>query len=445
MQIAILALGSRGDVQPFIALGLALRRAGHAVRLVGLADYAELAAGYSLPYTTVVGAAAELMDRELVVAALDAAGSSLPLGFARRFLAQIAPLVAQLCAECQRACSDADALVVSALGLYPGLFIAEQLGLPIAVAHFHPHGPSGALPDVSFAPPPPWLPMPMGRLYNRATHQLAAHGLWQLLRGPLNRARADALGLRPLSAPALWARVRAFDPPALYAYSAAVAPPPQDWPARRVVTGYWTLPAPAGWAPPAPLAHFLAAGPPPVYIGFGSVLAGRDPHAITALLVEALARAGVRGLIYRGAWGDLAGAELPGHVLAIDATPHDWLFSRVAAVVTHGGAGTTAAALRAGAPVVSVPFYGDQRFWAGRVAALGAGPPPIPRRELEPGRLAAAIRLAVADQAMRARAAALAATLAAEDGAALAAELLATALATGQSGQRAPRPTAGAL
>jgi UDP:flavonoid glycosyltransferase YjiC (YdhE family) len=428
LKIVILALGSRGDVQPFIALGLALRRAGHDVRLLGLGDYAELASDYGLPYTTLVGAVAELMDRELVYAALDSAGSVLPLDFARRFLAHIEPFVTRLCAECLRACSGAAALVASTLGLYPGLFVAEKLGLPIAAAHFHPYGLTGSQPDVSFRPAPPWLPF--GRLYNRATHHLAAQGLWQLLRGPLNRARAGSLGLRPLSAPALWARVRDFDPPALYAYSAAIAPSPPDWPAHRVVTGYWALQAPEDWVPPASLAHFLAAGPPPVYIGFGSVLAGRDPDSVTALLAEALRRAGVRGLLYRGAWGDLGGAALPDHVMAIDATPHDWLFSRVAAVVTHGGAGTTATALRAGVPVVSVPFYGDQRFWAGRVAALGVGPQPIPRHTLETGRLAAAIRRAVSDPAMRARAAALAATLAAEDGAARAASILTTTFAT---------------
>lgn len=427
-RIALLALGSRGDVQPMVALGLALRARGAQVRLVGLADYAGLAADHGLPYAPVVGAAAELMDRELVYAALDRAGGGLPLGFARRFVAQVGPLVTRLCAECLGACAGADGLVATTLGLYPGALVAERLGLPLVAAHLHPHGATAALPDLSFPPPPRWLPL--RGLYNRATHGLAAHGLWQLLRGPLNAARR-AMGLRSLSAPALWAWARRLDPPALYGYSAAVAPPPPDWPARRLVTGYWALARPAAWAPPADLERFLAAGPPPVYVGFGSVLAGRDPAAVTALLVEALRCAGARGLIYRGAWGDLAPGALPGHALAIDAVPHDWLFGRVAAVVTHGGAGTTAAALRAGAPVVTVPFYGDQRFWGRRVAALGAGPPPILRAGLRTDRLAAAIGAAVADPGMRARAAALGARIAVEDGAAVAADAALEALSQG--------------
>jgi sterol 3beta-glucosyltransferase len=151
----------------------------------------------------------------------------------------------------------------------------------------------------------------------------------------------------------------------------------------------------------------------------------------------------MRGLIYRGAWGDLAPSGLPDTIMAIDATPHDWLFSRVAAVVTHGGAGTVAAALRAGAPVVCVPFYGDQRFWGRRIAALGAGPPPIPRPELEAGRLAAAIGRACGDQAMRGRAAALGAALASEAGAARAAHALTATLTTQRRADAALRPTGG--
>lgn len=421
MQIALLALGSRGDVQPFIALGKALCQIGHTITIVGLADYAGLVGGYGLPYTAVVGAAGELMDRELVYAALDSAGGGLPLGFARRFLAQVAPIVTQLCAECLAACVGADLIVASTLGLLPGLSIAEKLGVPLIPAHFHPSGLTSSVPDVSFAPLPAWAPL--RGAYNRLTHHLAAHGLWQLLRGPLNRARLAA-GLPARSAPALWRRVRRPAPLSLYGYSAAIAPTPPDWPGHRRVTGYWLIDPPAGWAPPDPLARFLAAGPPPVYVGFGSVLAGRDPAAMTALLVAALDRAGVRGIIYRGAWGDLAPAGLPGHLLAIDDAPHAWLFPRVAAVVTHGGAGTTAAALRAGAPIVTVPFYGDQRFWGRRIAALGAGPPPIPRAELTTDRLAEAIGRAITDTTMRGRAAALGARIAAEDGAAAAAAMV---------------------
>jgi UDP:flavonoid glycosyltransferase YjiC (YdhE family) len=160
---------------------------------------------------------------------------------------------------------------------------------------------------------------------------------------------------------------------------------------------------------------FLAAGLPPVYIGFGSMTA-RDPRELTNIAVEALRAAGQRGVLLSGWAGLGTDSEVPDHVCVVTDVPHAWLFPRVAAVVHHGGAGTTAAGLRAGVPTIVTPVGGDQPFWGARVARLGAGPPPIPPRELTAARLAAAIRTATADVGMRRRAAALGERIRAEDG-----------------------------
>jgi UDP:flavonoid glycosyltransferase YjiC (YdhE family) len=144
-------------------------------------------------------------------------------------------------------------------------------------------------------------------------------------------------------------------------------------------------------------------------------MSSRNPEATANLIVDALARAGQRGIIHAG-WGGLQRTELPGSVLMINGAPFSWLFPRVAAVVHHGGAGTTSAGLRAGVPSVVVPFFGDQPFWGQRVADLGVGPAPIPRKKLTAERLAEAIRTAVTDEAMRGRAAELGARIRAEDG-----------------------------
>lgn len=200
----------------------------------------------------------------------------------------------------------------------------------------------------------------------------------------------------------------------LYGFSPLVLPRPADWPAWYRLTGYWFLDRPTGWTPPPRVVEFLAAGPPPVYVGFGSMVP-RDPAATTGLVLGALRRAGVRGILATGWMGETA-QPLPHHVLALDDIPHDWLFPRVAAVVHHGGAGTTAAALRAGRPAVVVPFFADQPFWAQRVAALGVGPTPIPHRRLTLDGLAAAIRTAVRDGEIAQRALALGDGLRAEDG-----------------------------
>jgi sterol 3beta-glucosyltransferase len=200
-----------------------------------------------------------------------------------------------------------------------------------------------------------------------------------------------------------------------------VVPPPPDWPAWLHVTGYWFLDAEPGWQPPAALVDFLQSGPPPVYIGFGS-MAGRDPEQRAEIALKALERSGRRGILLEG-WGGLQPGDLPDSVLAVDAVPHDWLFPQMAAVVHHGGAGTTAAGLRAGTPTVVVPFFGDQPFWGRRVAELGAGPAAIPQKQLTVERLAAAIRAATSDESMRTHAHQLSQRIRNEDGIAHAVEL----------------------
>jgi len=174
------------------------------------------------------------------------------------------------------------------------------------------------------------------------------------------------------------------------------------------------------WQPPRELVHFLEAGPPPVCVGFGS-MPNPNVRETTNLVVRALSRAGQRGILLTG-WGGLGDARGSEDVFLIEFVPHDWLFPNTAAVVHHGGAGTTAAALRAGVPSIVIPFMADQPFWGRRVFELGAGPKPIPRRGLSVDRLADAVRVAVEDQAMRARAVALGRQIDAEDGVARAVE-----------------------
>lgn len=171
---------------------------------------------------------------------------------------------------------------------------------------------------------------------------------------------------------------------------------------------------PGDWTPPDPLVAFLEAGPPPVYVGFGS-MGSRRPEETTDLILRALARAKQRAVMLSG-WSGLRKADLPDTVFMLDSIPFSWLFPRAAAVIHHGGAGTTAAGLRAGVPSLVVPFFGDQFFWGRRVAALGVGPEPIPRKELTAERLAQAIERALTDQTMRRRSADLGASIEAEDG-----------------------------
>ncbi len=200
----------------------------------------------------------------------------------------------------------------------------------------------------------------------------------------------------------------------IYGYSPAVLPKPSDWPAQSQVTGYWFLEEEVTFQPPDDLVHFLEAGPPPVYIGFGSMVS-KHTETLTREVIHGLEITRQRAVVATG-WGALRHTTWPETVYEIDALPHAWLFPRVAATVIHGGAGTVGASLRAGKPTVVIPFLGDQGFWGERVYALGAGPRPIRNERLTAERLSAAITQAVTDEHLRTNAAALGKHIREEDG-----------------------------
>jgi sterol 3beta-glucosyltransferase len=407
----MLALGSRGDVQPFTALGLGLQQAGHSVRIAAATDYEEVVAPYGIEFAPLVGSIRDFMDTQMIYGMLDEPDN--PLRFITGLTEAVRPLILRLVADVYAACKDADAVVVSTLGLYAGYDVAEKLGIPIYLTHLHPNVSTRAYPHVFFPVLRPWAPM--RSLYNRLSFRLADASYWAFILGPLNQARREVLDLSPVSVANMLARAGKNLRPVLHAYSPSLTRTPPDWDAGVHVTGYWFLDAPPGWQPDPGLVDFLEAGPPPVYVGFGSNLVGRDPDSVTALILRALERTGQRGILMAG-WGDLGNIPLPETVYRVESVPHSWLFPRVAAVVSHGGAGTIGATLRAGIPPVPVPFFGDQIFWTGRTARMGLSPQPVPRRKLSEDRLAGVIRQAVTDKDMRCRASAVGQRLASERG-----------------------------
>ena len=407
MHIAIIALGSRGDVQPYIALGVGLNVAGHVVRLVTHENFAPLAAAHGLEVRTVRGDVQAVAESEEMRALL-AKGNFLAI--TRRTAQEAKRAMEHWAKDGLAACRGVELIVAGIGGLFIGLALAEKLDVPFMQAYLVPFTPTGEFPGVL-------LPVALPRLgggFNRLSHRLVRQVMWQGSRAADNVARQQVLDLpaAPLTGPFGSALLRQL--PVLYGFSPAVVPRPADWDANIHVTGYWFLDSAAGWTPPPALAEFLDDGPLPVYVGFGS-MASRQPEETADLVLRALAETGQRAVMLLG-WAGLRADRLPASVIMVESVPHAWLFPRVAAVVHHGGAGTTAAGLRAGAPSVLIPFFGDQAFWAARVQALGVGPTPISRRELTAARLATAIHQAVTDEALRRRAADLGATIRAEDG-----------------------------
>ena len=403
MRIVILTAGTRGDVEPFVALGLGLARTGHDVTLAAPAMLTGLGAARGLGVAPIDDGLLRLKDTKAGQAALGGGGrgdSKLAL------IRQVKPLLRRMIDDGWTAAQRAEAIVFHPKAL-AGLHVAEKLGVPAFLA----------LPVPMFTPtrafPFPLFTRSLGGPLNRWSYHLARL-IYAPYAGMINTWRREVLRLPSRGRFTIDTRRDDGAPmPVLYPCSPALVPRPVDYPQHVVLTGAWSLDADPMWTPSPGLEAFLAAGSPPVYIGFGSMPLSRAQGLMRTVL-DAVARAGVRALL--GGWSVLANEELPAGVHIIDGAPHAWLFPRMEAVVHHGGAGTTHAGLRVGKPTVVVPFFGDQPFWGRRVHAAGCGPMPIPLRALTAKKLAEAIRQAVGDQAMRECATAMAERMSAEDG-----------------------------
>lgn len=404
MHLTLITIGTRGDVQPCLALAIGLQVAGHHVRIATHAPYRDFVTRYGLDFFPLAGDPRAVLEGEVGVSWLETGRN--PLTMLTRMRELALPLVLQLTQDCFDACQDTDAVLFSTLAFFPMLSVIEKLKLPAVGTYLQPINATRAFPAILFPP----LPV-LQSVYNTFTHAAMMEVTWQIFKDLLNQSRREVLDLPPLTTSFRHLMHRPF--PIIYGFSPLVIPPPADWHEQVQVSGYWFLDDPR-WQPPTDLLDFLDAGGPPIYIGFGS-MSNRDPEGMTQLALSALEQSGQRGLLLTG-WGGIQPADLPNTVFKIESAPHDWLFPRMAAVVHHGGAGTTAAGLRAGVPSILVPHFADQPFWGRRVADLGVGPQPIQRRQLTAERLAVAIRQAVTDSAMRQRAALLGAAIRAESG-----------------------------
>ncbi len=400
MHITFLALGSRGDIQPYTILGKALRAEGHQVCFATSENFSSLVSAQGLDFCPIAG------DTQAIVRK---AGANM-LALFRAFSALAKDYGSDIPVPIRTT-----NLIVNQLPLaLSGWDLAEKLGVPMVVAAVMPLFPTRSFPLMGF----PSLRSPG---YNRLTYALAQQVGWQVLRPLVNRWRRSALGLPPTPFRGYLHHLGTARFPMINGFSAHVVPRPPDWGEQIHLTGWWFPEEPA-WEPPAELVRFLEAGSPPVFIGFGSMPV-RNPERATRLIVEALQQSGQRGIVQAG-WGELGNSAMPESVFRLDYAAYEWLFPRTAAVIHHGGSGTTSFGLRAGVPNIVVPFVFDQFFWGARIAALGVGPRPIPFRRLSRDRLAQAITRAVSDAQMRQQAAEVGAKIQAENGVAAAVEVI---------------------
>jgi sterol 3beta-glucosyltransferase len=384
VKVLLLTLGTRGDVQPFVALARALRQAGHEALLVAPRMFGDFARAHDVPFAAIADGPMALMQNGSAVGDVADGGLRAKLALARQMPALFTDVLRD-CWTIAAAQSEVD-LIVHNGQVVAGPHVAEKLGVPAVLVLPLPL----YVPTTEFPWPGQNLPHTLPGPVNRATY-LGMRGTEVMFGRVVDRFRDD-LGLprrrgrhsplrRPDGGPAT----------VLHAVSPHVLPRPGDWPDTASVTGYWFLhdtEAETSALPPV-LTSFLDAGDPPVYLGFGS-MSGPDPAATTRMVLDAVARTGRRAILATG-WGGLAPGEVPGNVFVATDVPHHLVLPRTAVVVHHGGAGTTAAAVAAGRPQVICPFVADQPFWGRRMAHLGVAPPPISQRRLTAAKLAEAI------------------------------------------------------
>lgn len=409
MKIAILTLGTRGDVQPFVALGKALTARGHDALLAAPDNFASWVEGHGLRFHRLGIDMQAFLQSQEVRRAMSGNWFALA-GIWRR---TIVPLLRSQLDATWEAAKDADVIVYhpKASG---AVDVAEATGATPVCATPVPLLPTGAFPIIIST-------RDYGRALNRLTYKAFNLSRAAYLK-IINRWRAEVLGLGkgPVFAPiggfkgGLALRLCAVSP--------SVVPRPDDWDSGAHMTGYWFLDEGRDWRPDPALEAFLDAGEPPVYIGFGSMTT-KNPERLAKEVVEGVRRAGVRAILATG-WGGLDEIDVPETALVIEGAPHDVLFQHVSAVVHHGGAGSTAAGLRAGRPTLVCPLTVDQPFWGHRVWTLGCGPRPQPLKRLKADQFAEGLKELVRTESYRIQAASIARSIAREDGVARAIEIV---------------------
>jgi len=402
MRIVMVAFGTWGDVRPNVVLGQALQKEGYAVVVVAAEEFRQWVESRNLEFAGLSANIQAMME----ALASESTGVIKTIQTVNRV---VGPALVQMGAEIAAAVQPGDALLVNegALGLVNG--IVEKYDLRLIHINLQPLAPTRDFPPISAPNLPEW--MPIRGAYNRAMGRMGQRISWSLFGSRGNTLRAETLNL-PKQTPAKHLAML-NSTPSLTLVSRHVVPPPADWLPHNRITGYLFDDDPA-WEAPKNLIDFLAAGEKPVYIGFGS-MGDRKPEATTRLVLDAIQRSGKRAILLSG-WAGIGAADMPKDVFLLNYAPHSWLFPQVAAVVHHGGSGTTGAGVRAGVPSIVVPYFGDQPFWAQRVYDLGVGAKPISRGKLTAEKLASAIIEATSSRDMQENAKILGEKISVEDG-----------------------------
>jgi sterol 3beta-glucosyltransferase len=402
MKTTILTYGSRGDVQPFLALAIGLQNSGHKVKLVAPHRFVDFAEPYNIPFVPLAG------DPKIISQRLNDAGMN-PFGMVHAISDYIFSIADQVARQTFAACDGADLIIHSFLFTTGGHSLARKLDIPdVSIQTFPIFAPTRAFPPVS-------VPHLKSGLLRYFFHWLTEQIFWY--GGNMGFKRLRKADPETFDLDLYWpftlddARLMT---PFMLACSSTVIPRPDDWSSPHIhIPGYLFLDTSDSYQPPPELYNFLAVGEPPVCVTFGSMI-HREAERIYQTVLDALKRTKNRAVILSG-WSDVSSLDHFEDILVLNSAPHDWLLPRCKAVIHHGGAGTTAAGLRSGIPNIVIPFAADQTFWGARVHAISAGSTPIPVKKLTVGKLTAAL-VEVDGDALRNSVQAVGRKIRAEDG-----------------------------
>lgn len=388
MVITILTAGTRGDTQPYIALGVALKKAGHAVRIAAFENYETFVKSYGLEFFPIRGDVAKVASSDGMRSAMKADN---PLKLVLSFN-KLKSFIFDVQRDFFDACKGSDAIVYHP-GAPIGYFAAQYLKIPSILATPFPMSPTKEYPSLIF-----YDSLRLGRAFNLLTHKIFEKVMWSTSSSAIKQFWKKEFVHAPEGFGCPFGKQNTKNHPTVISCSNYVFPRPDDWPEFVNSTGYWFLDEEADWKPPGDLLDFLERGAAPIYAGFGSVVDPASALQTTELAMDALKCSGQRGILATG-WSGMSKIDhVPEEIFILESVPHSWLFPQMAAIIHHGGAGTTAAALRAGVPSIVIPFGNDQSAWGRRVYELGVAAKSIPRKKLTTDKLSRAIRFALTDE-----------------------------------------------
>lgn len=404
MRITVVALGTRGDVQPMMALARGLRSAGHDICMVAGSNFERWVRDEGFDFEASIDIEALMRSPKGIEWVERSDNPRKQLSIMRELLlphgeAMVRPLL--------KRAATTDVFVSGFVSEPFVQSICEKYGIRQINTLLQPyHATTDA--DSSMV-----AVVPRRRnILNYVIGLIGERLVWTVARDSVNQMRTESLGLPPQT-PLAYRRA-SLAMPTIYGFSRHVIPPAPNWNENAHIGGYWFLDEDQDWQPSPELTHFLEAGDPPLYIGFGS-MSSSDPAQTVDLVAEALRRINCRAVMISG-WSGAEQVPVPDSILMVKRVPHHWLFNRVAGVIHHGGAGTTAAGLRAGKPTLIIPHMSDQPFWGRRVYELGVGAKPIPRHKLTVENLAQGIHTLMKDTSVQAAAHTLGEKIRAEDG-----------------------------